>query len=371
MLRSCFAATIVALSVLAVAPSAMASPAGFTVVASPDASPGNNTLAGVASVSASDVWSVGSADDANGNQQPLTEHWNGAGWSLVPNPSTPGVLNGVAATNSRAVWAVGQSPSGALIEQWNGRTWKATANRAAGPATTLQGVAALSSSDVWAVGTDTSTGAAQTFIEHFNGHKWTVVPSPDASSTNNLLSAVAVVSANDVWAVGDFQNASNAFQTLVEHWDGTAWRIVASPSGAGVQAGLLSVAAVSSTDVWATGNSGSATLIEHWDGTAWTVVPSPTPPGTLDNPLAGVAIVSAHDIWAVGNSEDGTTGSPSTLTEHWDGTSWSIIASPSPGSQAGLSGVAADRSSGQTWAVGTSMEPAPSGVQRTLTEFSP
>jgi hypothetical protein len=182
---------------------------------------------------------------------------------------------------------------------------------------------------------------------------------------------VAVVSANDVWAVGDFQNDSNVFQTLVEHWDGTAWRIIASPSGAGLQAGLLSVASDSSTDVWATGNSGSGTLIEHWDGTAWTVVPSPTPPGTLANPLAGLAIVSAHDIWAVGNSQAGTSGSPSTLTEHWDGNSWSIVASPSPGSQAGLSGVAADPGSGQAWAVGTSIEPAPSGVQRTLTEFNP
>jgi hypothetical protein len=76
--------------------------------------------------------------------------------------------------------------------------------------------------------------------------------------------------------------------------------------------------AVSSTDVWATGERGSGTLIEHWDGTDWTLVPSPTPPGKLCNPLDGVAIVSAHDIWAVGSSQDGASGSPSTLTEHWD-----------------------------------------------------
>jgi len=39
------------------------------------------------------------------------------------------------------------------------------------------------------------------------------------------------------------------------------------------------VAATSSTDVWAVGQSSNstttATLIEHWDGTGWTVKHSP------------------------------------------------------------------------------------------------
>jgi hypothetical protein len=66
--------------------------------------------------------------------------------------------------------------------------------------------------------------------------------------------------------------------------------------------------------------------------------------------LAGVAAVSAADVWAVGGSQT-TTGSP-TLIEHWDGTSWSVVASPTPGAGR-LNGVAG-LGGGGLWAVGAS-----------------
>ena len=289
-----------------------ANPSAWKVVPSANASPGNNLLNAVASVSAGDVWAVGSADDARGNSQPLREHWNGSAWTVVAGPNNFDVLRGVAAVSPGVVWAVGQGLAGAAIERWNGLAWSAVKNPAAGPQTTLNGVANAPSGDVWAVGTDFHTGTARTFIEHrdVNTTRWSVVPSPNASARNNLLVAVAAISASNVWAVGDFQNDQNVFQALIEHWDGTAWRIVHSPSGAGIQAGLLSVAALSSTNVWAAGNSGTATLIEHWDGTRWTVVPSPTPDGTSFNPVFGLAAVSGHNIWAVGQTQNGTSGTP-------------------------------------------------------------
>ena len=350
----------------------LANPSAWKVVPSANASPGNNLLTAVASVSAGDVWAVGSADDARGNSQPLREHWNGSAWTVVAGPNNFDVLKGVAAVSPGVVWAVGQGLDGAAIERWNGLAWRAVKNPAAGPQTTLNGVATAPSGDVWAVGTDFHTGTARTFIEHrdVNTTRWSVVPSPNASAQNNLLVAVAAVSASNVWAVGDFQNDQNVFQTLIEHWDGTAWRIVHSPSGSGIQAGLLSVAALSGTNVWAAGNSGTATLIEHWDGTRWTVVPSPTPDGTSFNPVFGLAPVSGHNIWAVGQTQNGTSGTPATLIEHWNGASWNLVASPSPGTQATLMGAAADRSSGHAWAVGNFTHPV-TGAQRTLTEFNP
>jgi hypothetical protein len=42
-----------------------------------------------------------------------------------------------------------------------------------------------------------------------------------------------------------------------------------------------------------------------------------------------VAARGAKDIWAVG-VVSGSPG-PKTLTEHWNGTKWSIVASPNPG----------------------------------------
>ncbi len=362
-------------ALLLLAPAALAQTAPWTLVTSPNASPGNNQLNAVASISANDVWAVGSADNAIGNPQPLAEHWDGTAWSIVPTPTVvTGTLSGVAAISSTNVWAGGgfllsSRGNTAQFLHWNGRKWSVAKSPTVAGAT-IFGMAAVSSSDIWAVGAVISSGVAQTFIEHWNGRNWAVVASPAASTQNNHLDGVTAISASDVWAVGDFQNASGVFQTLTEHWNGTAWSIVSSPSGVGPEAGLLGVAAVSTSDVWAVGDTGSGTLIEQWNGTSWAVVPSPTPSGTLFNPLSGAAVVSANDIWAVGQSQNGTTGIPATLIEQWNGTSWSIVTSPAPGSASLLNGVSADPASGQAWAVGN-FRPAGGGATQTLTEFNP
>src|SRR5437016_5171251 len=59
---------------------------------------------------------------------------------------------------------------------------------------------------------------------------WSVIPSPNPGVSGNELISVAVVAANDVWAVGDITAGNGASQTLIEHWNGTAWSVVASPS---------------------------------------------------------------------------------------------------------------------------------------------
>src|SRR5262245_27260489 len=74
---------------------------------------------------------------------------------------------------------------------------------------------------------------------------------------------------------------------------------------------LNAVTIFSPCDVWAVGSEGGTSgqaaepsLVEHWDGSAWTVVPSPNP-GTGFNELLSVRGVSAHDIWAVGVTNSG------------------------------------------------------------------
>src|SRR2546422_89414 len=82
----------------------------------------------------------------------------------------------------------------------------------------LHAVASVSANDVWVVGSSlNASGVDQTLIEQWNGHKWSVVSSPNASTQNNLLRGVTVVSANDIWAVGSSQN-NGLFQPLAEHW---------------------------------------------------------------------------------------------------------------------------------------------------------
>jgi len=322
----------------------------------------------VASVSANDVWAVGQTL-APGT---LAEHWGGTAWSVVPTPNpVPGSdrLSAVAAVSTSDVWAVGMVSfsSPPVILHWNGKRWASVAH----PKQTgfLSGVAAASADDVWAAGESQVPGVGlQTLIEHFNGRKWSVVPSPNIGPMDQLR-AVTAVSANDVWAVGFAAPTSFANpQTLILHWDGTSWTIVPSPNPAGAQDNELSGAtAVSAHDVWAVGETGNGaqTLIEHWNGTSWAAVSSPS-----TGRLAGVAAISASDIWAVG-SVTGINGITTTVIEQWNGTSWSVVPSPNPSlNENVLAAASADPTSTQAWAVGEFFSNTTS-TRQTLTAFNP
>ena len=63
------------------------------------------------------------------------------------------------------------------------------------------------------------------------GSIWTIQRTPNRSQDFNELRAIATNSASDAWAVGTFRGpSSSAFKTLIEHFDGTAWRAVQSPN---------------------------------------------------------------------------------------------------------------------------------------------
>jgi hypothetical protein len=237
----------------------------------------------------------------------------------------------------------------------------------------LTGIAVTSANDIWTVGYDIgSDGSEQTLIEHYDGTSWSVVTSPDPGTGINQLVGVTVVSTSDVWSVGDYTASyGGVLQPLIEHYNGTSWSVVSSPT---VDSGtnsyeLLSVAAISSADIWAVGsnfNSSSVsptpTLIEHWDGTAWTIVPSPTT--GAGGYLQAVAADSTSDVWAVGFSSNGSTDQ--TLVEHWDGSIWSIVTSPDVGTgNNALYGVAAI-TPGDVWAIGYSSNT--SSMNQTLIE---
>jgi hypothetical protein len=82
------------------------------------------------------------------------------------------------------------------------------------------------------------------------------------------------------------------------------------------------------------------TLTEHWNGTASSVVASPDSK-TGDNDLYSVAAISPNDAWAAGISNVGPTSTPQTLIGHWDGTNWSIVSRPSLGQSSSLAVVRA------------------------------
>jgi plastocyanin len=208
-------------------------------------------------------------------------------------------------------------------------------------------------------------------IERWNGSAWSVSPNNGIADLNGIdavspsdvwageLHAVSARAHRDVWAVGEQEVESQPGPVvLILRWNGRVWRLVPHPLLDVDDSELFGVAALSATDVWMVGQTdseeqGQRTLIEHWDGSSVTVVPSPSP-GAVENVLSAVSAVSASDIWATGSYSDGAVAHP--LVEHWNGTTWSVVSAQdplAPGSLAGLAGVAA-RPGGDVWAVGSS-----------------
>ena len=133
---------------------------------------------------------------------------------------------------------------------------------------------------------------------------WTFGQPSSPGTFDNTLNGVTVLSACDVWAVGTTRDSGGASQTLIEHWAGSSWNVVPSPSPGTTGNGLSGVRAVSPTDIWAVGvfsnSSVDQTLILHWNGTTWQQVPSPSP-GSNFNELSGLHATSASNAWAVGS----------------------------------------------------------------------
>src|SRR5438093_102720 len=228
------------------------------------------------------------------------------------------------------------SPTGTLPAGTTSATLSLTTDEAATCRySTTAGVAYSRMKDtVWTVGyannPDGPQHSIQTLALHWDGSAWSIVATPNAPMDWNRLYGVAATASNDVWAVGTSQDVAYVpLQTLIEHWDGTAWSIVPSPSPGAVVNDLRAVSALSGNDAWAVGFCAgwyrSSTLILHWDGGSWSRVPSPNPnAGFASNELYGIATFSPDDIWAVGVSGN-STHPYAPLALHWDGASWSAI----------------------------------------------
>jgi hypothetical protein len=332
----------------------------WSVVNSPNPSSRANYLNGIAASTTNDVWAVGGYAIDLSRGATLIEHWDGSQWSVVLSPNPASSINqliGVTAIAANDVWAVGYFQSGGpwqpLIEHWDGGQWSIVPSPYIEGGGALYSVSAVSANDVWAVGYYINSSALnQTLIEHWDGTQWSIVPSPNIGLGDNWLWGVSALSANDVWAVGEYDEIGGGNRTLILRWNGAQWSIVPSPNcPTSREDRLRGVVAVSNNDVWAVGGClGAETLIQHWDGSQWSIVPSPNP-GDFQM-LYAVSAVSPNDVWAVGYYfyENGIN---STLILHWDGTNWSQVPSPNPGTFINhLEGVAAI-SANDVWAAGS------------------
>jgi len=320
-----------------------------------------NVLNSISASSPGDVWAVGLLDNSPSNPHVLAKHWNGAAWNVVPAPYMQSwdtsEFRGVSALARNDVWAVGtftfraginqQIINSSVIEHFDGVRWSIIPSPQSNPRTGseffLNAVSALSANDVWAVGFGSAGTNAPLLplYEHWNGKVWTAQLGDGSPFPGDLFS-VSATSPNDVWAAGS-QGGETYDDTYISHWNGQKWSRVPTPNR-NVQTShndLWSIRGIAANNAWAVGygpvlmpnnEDQEQTLIMHWDGSTWKIVPSPNinpnAPNLGSNRLYGVTAVSATDVWAGGTWQDSGHFFERSLVEHWDGFRWSI--SPTP-----------------------------------------
>jgi hypothetical protein len=236
-------------------------------------------------------------------------------WREVPIPRVQsGSFSGVAASSPEDAWAVGSgrygSIDGPLAEHWDGVRWTIVPTPFRTGA--LTNVAANAPDDAWAVGWTYGKGrrvyrhhsypATESLLEHWDGHRWARVQ----VVWPRLFIGFEFVrgdGAGGGWVFGGERTKAMArhhvpSRDVLLHWDGTAWKRVAVPRGYV----FTDLAAVSPEDVWLVGDKigVSRAVAMHWTGTRWRLYDLTPPSGSDLIELKSVTAVNADDVRIVG-----------------------------------------------------------------------
>jgi hypothetical protein len=268
--------------------------------------PGNDSLAAVDAVSATEAWAAGFSRERFGRSSTLVARWNGSRWAPEPTPNgiptSYNELFGVAATTG-TVWAVGTSTEPAptynrralILQRANG-AWRVSPTPRVHGSEFLRAVDATGPADAWAVGwgsTSITSGPAVPVALRWNGTAWRSMPPPATASTT--LTAVEALSPSNVWVVGSTLANGYERQPYVAQFTGTSWRRVPTPAVAG-DAELTDVVALSPTNIIAVGTArgGWQSVVLHWNGSSW------TQEAASNAKITGAAVVGPNRYWAVG-----------------------------------------------------------------------
>jgi len=234
----------------------------------------------------------------------LTEHPAeaticGPSWSTVPSAKGLRDARALAPVASNDIWIVGSRTVGSVAnatgaQHWDGDSWTLVStpysrNGKTFTESALNGADALSSNNIWAVGYALPSEARsrigyETLIERWDGTAWKLVESPNAGTNTNTLTGVDALTNNLAYAVG-YYRAGQVRNSLIERWDGTSWNVLPNPNIGGSGSALLDVAAISANDIWAVGyktfsNKGAEPLVLHYDAPLGSR--SPRPPSATE-----------------------------------------------------------------------------------------
>jgi hypothetical protein len=351
---------------LAAAGLAVAAPAAGAAQASPwqvslNVQSSGETLYAVDALSATDAWAGG---ETNASQTAF-EHWNGTIWKAVKaapvGSATYAQADGIKVLPGGEVWAVGGAEAGTFSgyqgvaeHSANGKTFTAQGLPAY---SWLNAIDGTSSSNLWAGGSDQNL---QPMIAHWNGTTWTTTYQLGGSSGGQILS-IDAISATNVWAIGNTYT-QKATRPLAVHWDGKTWTRVKLP-GVGTWAIEGGIGSSSATNVWTAGwTSGDqvacvacAEMVDTLSGGAFK--PRTLPAATTHEQLAGVATTGPANVWTVGSLWSANYRSLTNLLEHWNGNTWTRFGAPNVGSDDQMAAITTVPGAGNSfWAVGNSQQ---------------
>ena len=308
-------------------------------------------LLDVAARAQDDIWAVGflsTVTSAGETIHSLVLHWDGRAWRQVRTPEV-GAVRTIAVDAEGGAWALAwgsRSEARQHMLHWDGHAW--TDSILPADAGLMADVCAIAPDDVWAAGAKTdpmvtrgkySWNPEHVRLSHWDGTAWTTVAAP-AGARRGFLTSVSGTGPADVWAVGrrDPPGGKSA-GPLALHWDGTAWTRV--PGILGGAPWLVTVAALSPTDVW----TGGEKLLERWDGSVWRLESHDF---SIYSQLSGLSPTS---MWLALQNRGVVT---------WDGRGWRSFSLhnmgvTSAGTRATVNAVAA-QSAPDVWAVGQNLE---------------
>jgi hypothetical protein len=303
----------------------------------PTGLPAGAVIAGLAMVSPSEGWAVGSTYafgpnvvEANDTLTPrftsgLILHYQNGHWSAEPDSPRDVALTNVFIISPGEGWAYGGLPSngGTVFFHLQDNRWQRAdfpLPRGVRPDAGSFGVGLLrirTATDMWLVGSfaHPTPGKDEAILWHYDGQTWQSVQSP-LSGVSDLV----VTGPNEAYAVGISsavaQSGTGASSpSMIVHLVGNVGTEVASSA---TNESLEKLYAISSSDVWATGETHLVGVPEgtpvpaasaepkpvlyHFDGTRW----ASTPLATLHAPtgITQIAFTGQEAAWGFTTQTD-------------------------------------------------------------------
>jgi hypothetical protein len=194
---------------------------------------------------------------------------------------------------------------------------------------------------------------------------WTVAH-PPYTAVDNVpyapLNAITAISSTNVWAVGQSSGTP-----LIDHYNGSSWSQSTLPSGPcsvfEADCNLTGVSGTSASNVIAIGNgtiptsSGwqVETLAYRYSGSAWSQLT--VPGGIPDTALEHLQAFSATNAWAVGTAANAAGTGSTVAAVNWNGSTWTQVTTPfSTTNNLTVNAISGDSAS-DIWVVGQTVTP--------------